>query len=67
VYAGVQLLHPRLFKTCPAGAFSLNILYDRAMQTTPPRIKALIHDGAWLHVGDVSGKDQAEAYLLANC
>lgn len=63
VYAGVQLLHPRLFEGAPAGAFSLNILYDRAIAANPPRIKALVHDGQWLHVGDVPGKEQAEAIL----
>lgn len=65
VYAGVQLLHPRLFRGSPKGAFSLNLLYDNAMHTTPPRIKALIHDGVWLHVGDVEGLRLAEAYLSA--
>ncbi len=65
VYAGVQMLHPRLFNHCPGGAFSLNVLYDKAMQSAPPRINALIHDGVWLHVGDVAGRDNAEAYLLS--
>lgn len=63
VYAGVQLLHPRLFKGCPKGAFSLNLLYDKAIAASPPRIKALVHDGTWLHVGDVPGKEKAEVIL----
>jgi len=66
VYAGVQLLHPRLFKGAPRGAFSLNVLYDKAIETNPPRIKAIVHDGAWLHVGDPQGKEQAEEYLRTN-
>jgi MurNAc alpha-1-phosphate uridylyltransferase len=65
VYAGVQLLHPSLFKDAPSGAFSINILYNQAMLATPHRIKAIVHEGAWLHVGDVKGKDQAEDYLRA--
>lgn len=63
VYAGVQLLHPRLFAGAPHGAFSLNLLYDKALAATPPRVHALVHDGQWLHVGDVAGKKQAEKIL----
>jgi MurNAc alpha-1-phosphate uridylyltransferase len=63
VYAGVQLLHPRLFQGCPEGAFSLNVLYDRAMAMAPARIRGVVHDGAWLHVGDVQGLKLAETFL----
>jgi MurNAc alpha-1-phosphate uridylyltransferase len=63
VYAGVQLLHPRLFRGSPDGAFSLNLLYDKAMLANPPRIKAVVHDGDWLHVGDVKGLRLAEERL----
>ncbi len=65
VFAGVQLLHPRLFRDVPSGAFSMNLLYDRLINATPQRIKAVIHDGQWLHVGDVDGKNKAEAILAA--
>jgi N-acetyl-alpha-D-muramate 1-phosphate uridylyltransferase len=63
VYAGVQLLHPRLFEGAPEGAFSLNLLYDRAMSLSPPRIRGLAHEGKWLHVGDPEGVKLAEASL----
>lgn len=60
VFAGVQLLHPRLFAGCPeSGAFSLNLLYDRSL----PRLRGLAHDGAWLHVGDAAGLAAAECRL----
>ena len=65
VFTGVQLLHPRLFTAAPAGAFSLNLLYDRGKQAdgTLPRLHALVHDGAWLHVGDPHGLALAGEYL----
>lgn len=63
VYAGVQLLHPRLFRESPQGAFSLNLLYDRALASSPPRARGIVHDGQWLHVGDAKGLAQAEARL----
>lgn len=65
VFTGIQLLHPRIFEGSPAGAFSLNVLYNRAMQQdgTLPRVKALAHDGRWLHVGDKEGLKAAETFL----
>ena len=66
VFTGVQLLHPRLFAPAPEGAFSLNLLYNQGMQSdgTLPRIRALIHDGEWLHIGDPEGLAEAEARLI---
>ena len=49
VFAGVQILHPRLFKGAPEGAFSLNRLYDEAEEAG--RLWGLRHDGQWFHVG----------------
>lgn len=53
VFTGIQMIHPRLFEAAPAGPFSLNLLYNRGMKPdgTLPRIKAVVHDGKWLHVG----------------
>lgn len=67
VFTGVQLLHPRLFVDAPGGAYSLNVLYNRALDADDaPRIAALIHDGNWLHVGDPQGLAQAEDWLAAH-
>lgn len=65
VYTGIQLLHPRIFRDTPAGAFSLNLLYNREMSPNGElkRVAALVHDGAWLHVGDPEGVRLAEAEL----
>ena len=63
VYAGVQMLHPRLFAQCPPGAFSLNVLYDRILNSDPPRIRGLAHRGDWLHVGDLQGLALAQERL----
>lgn len=49
IYAGIQILHPRLFAGAPAGSFSLNRLYDKAQQAG--RLWGLRHDGEWFHVG----------------
>jgi len=67
VFTGVQLLHPRLFKEAPDGAFSLNILYDRAMAAdgTLSRVTGIVHDGAWLHVGTPANLAASEKFLKA--
>ncbi|MDX1575827.1 MAG: nucleotidyltransferase family protein, partial [Kiloniellales bacterium] len=66
VFAGVQVLHPRLFDGAPEGAFSLNLLYDRAIERE--RLWGLRHDGRWFHVGTpeaIRGAEDALHYLSA--
>ncbi len=58
VYAGVQILHPRLFDDAPEGAFSLNILYDKAAEAE--RLYGMRHDGEWFHIGTPQGLAEAE-------
>jgi aminoglycoside/choline kinase family phosphotransferase/GTP:adenosylcobinamide-phosphate guanylyltransferase len=58
MFGGIQLIHPRLFAGCPAGAFSLNLLFDKAL--TAGRLFGLPHSGSWRHVGT------PEAYAQAN-
>ena len=62
VFTGVQLLHPRLFAHAPGGAYSLNILYDRALAAG--RLYGLVHDGEWFHVGTPQARDDTEAWLI---
>jgi MurNAc alpha-1-phosphate uridylyltransferase len=61
LFAGIQILHRRLFDRAPEGAFSLNRLWDTAIAAG--RIKALVHDGEWFHVGTRSGLAATEARL----
>jgi MurNAc alpha-1-phosphate uridylyltransferase len=61
VFTGVQILHPRLFAGAPKGAFSLNVLYDRA--EAAGRLFGLGHDGEWLHIGTPDALAAADAHL----
>ncbi len=61
VFTGVQMLHPRLFENCPAGAFSMNRLYDKAIAAG--RLFGLRHGGDWLHVGTRDDLAEAEDFL----
>lgn len=49
IFAGLQILHPRAFDGTPDGAWSLNRVFDRALQKG--RLYAVVHDGPWFHVG----------------
>ncbi len=61
VFTGVQILHPRLFTDAPAGAFSLNRLYDRA--ENEGRLHGIVHDGGWYHVGTPDSLKEADSRL----
>jgi len=63
LFTGVQLLHPRLFKNAPEGPFSLNRLYDQAIDQS--RLYGIVHDGEWFHVGTVESLTEAESYIQA--
>lgn len=63
VFTGVQLLDPRLFAGAPGGAFSLNLLYDRA--EAAGRLFGVVHDDAWYHVGTPAALAEAEALIYA--
>ncbi len=61
VFAGAQILHPRLFDGTPEGAFSLNLIYDKALEAD--RLWSLRHDGEWFHVGTPEALEEAEETL----
>jgi N-acetyl-alpha-D-muramate 1-phosphate uridylyltransferase len=61
VFAGVSIAHPRLFEGAPQGAFSLNKLWDRAIERG--RLFGLRLEGIWMHVGTPEALAEAEAAL----
>jgi MurNAc alpha-1-phosphate uridylyltransferase len=48
LYSGVNITHPRLFDASPDGAYSVNILWNRAIEQG--RLAGIRHDGEWYHV-----------------
>jgi N-acetyl-alpha-D-muramate 1-phosphate uridylyltransferase len=62
-YPGVQIAHPRLFADAPDGAFSTNIMWDRAIAAGT--LFGTVLDGTWIHVGTPQARDEAEATLAA--
>ena len=62
VYAGAAILNPAIFADAPAGAFSLNRLFDRAADAG--RLHGLRLDGTWMHVGTPEAIKAAEAAIL---
>ena len=64
IYAGVAILKPALFAQTPEGSFSLNLLFDRAIERE--RLFGLRLDGQWLHVGTPEAIQAAEARVKAS-
>lgn len=58
VYMGVGILKPELFEDTPQGAFSLNLIFDRAIEAE--RLHGLRLDGRWMHVGTPEAIGEAE-------
>jgi MurNAc alpha-1-phosphate uridylyltransferase len=57
LFAGIQVLHRRLFADPPGRIFSLVRLFDRA--EAAGRLRAIEHDGEWFHVGTPQGLAEA--------
>ena len=49
VYTGIQIVHPRIFASEIEKPFSMNKLWDEVIGAQ--RLKAIVHDGHWFHVG----------------
>ena len=61
IFTGVQLLHRRVFDGIAERRFSLNLIYDRAERAG--RLRAIVHDGEWYHVGTPDGLAATRARL----
>jgi len=62
VYAGAAILSPAMLADAPKGAFSLNRMFDRAMQAG--KLFGLRLEGTWMHVGTPAAIKAAEAAIL---
>ena len=49
VYAGAAVLHPRIFDKADSGSFSLNQMFDEAIERE--RLFGVRMEGMWFHVG----------------
>lgn len=58
VFAGVSIAGPRLFDGAPGGAFSLNKLWDRAIEAG--RLRGVQLEGTWMHIGTPDALADAE-------
>ncbi len=58
VFAGVSIAHPRLFENAPEGRFSLNTLWNAAIEKR--RLFGVRLDGLWMHVGTPEALAEAE-------
>ncbi len=63
IYAGAQIVSPTLLDAAPEGAFSMNLLWDRAIAAG--RARAVVHDGPWFHLSTPADLAEAEAILNA--
>jgi MurNAc alpha-1-phosphate uridylyltransferase len=63
IFAGVQLIHPRLLSGMPEGAFSMNRAWDIALAAG--RLRAVVHDGIWFHLSTPPDLVEAEQILEA--
>ena len=60
-FAGVSLCDERLFADSPEGPFSLNLLWDRALEKG--RLYGMRLDGRWMHVGTPEALAEAEQWF----
>jgi MurNAc alpha-1-phosphate uridylyltransferase len=61
VYTGCGIVSPTLFDGAPEGPFSLNLLFDKAIDAG--RLFGLRLDGLWMHVGTPQAIAEAEQVI----
>jgi MurNAc alpha-1-phosphate uridylyltransferase len=60
-FPGVQIVHPRFFDGSSPRSFSINPLWDRAIEHG--RLFGMRLDGVWMHVGTPDALAQSEEFL----
>lgn len=63
IYAGVSLMRPSLLDRTPDEPFSMNLVWDRAIEAG--RMRAVVHDGIWFHLSTPPDLKEAEQVLEA--
>lgn len=63
VFTGVSIASRRLLDGAPEGAFSLNVLWNRAIESG--RLFGIRLEGLWMHVGDPAARAEAELRIEA--
>lgn len=61
IYSGIQLVSHRLLRDAPLGAFSTNVLWNRAIEAG--RLFGISHTGLWFEVGDPAAVHATEDWL----
>lgn len=61
IYGGVALMGRSVFNDTPDGPFSLNLLFEAALERES--LKGVVLDAPWFHVGDADGLAAAERAL----
>lgn len=61
VFTGVSIAHPRMFANAPEGRFSLNKLWDEAIEKG--RLFGVRLEGLWMHVGTPEALMEAERWI----
>jgi MurNAc alpha-1-phosphate uridylyltransferase len=61
VFTGVSIAHPRMFAGAPQGPFSINRLWDVAINEG--RLFGIRLDGLWMHVGTPEALVEAERWI----
>lgn len=66
VFTGIQIIHPRIFYKKELKPESLSVYFKNAIDEKTKKLNkiyGLVHNDAWLHVGDVEGLKLAEKYF----
>jgi MurNAc alpha-1-phosphate uridylyltransferase len=64
IYAGAAVLNPAQFADAPQGKFSLNRMFDRAIERG--RMRGMRLEGTWMHVGTPTAITAAEQAISAS-